>query len=73
MCAFEGEALRTAVHRDDEVETESELVGKDLAVFRDRGVGILEVVRGNAGLETGLVSRGRLVATVVALREGNDN
>lgn len=58
----------------DEVKTESELVGEDLVVFRERGVGILDVVRHEAGLmETGQVSRERLVGIVVALREGNDN
>lgn len=57
----------------DEVKTESELVGEDLVVLRERGVGILDVVRHEAGLETGLVSRERLVGIVVALTEGNDN
>ena len=74
-CAFEGEALSAAVHGADEVEAKSELVvGKGFAGFRGRGVGILETVRENAGLVIGLVSGGRLIATVVvALREGNDN
>lgn len=65
MCAFEDEDLETS-----EVKTESGLVGEDLAVLRGRGVGILDVVRQDAGLETGLASGERLV---VALTEGKDN
>lgn len=57
----------------DEVKTESELVGEDLAVLRERGVGILDVVRLEADLETGLASGERLVGIVVALTEGNVN
>lgn len=69
LCAFEGEVLVA-----DEIKTESELVvGEDLAVLRERGVGILDVVRHEAGLETGLASRERLVGIVVVLTEGNDN
>lgn len=67
MCAFEGEALGA-----DEIKTESELVGEDL-VLRERGVGILDVGRQDAGLETGLASGERLVGTIVVLMEGNDN
>lgn len=55
----------------DEIKTESELIGEDL-VLRERGVGILDVVRQDAGLETGLASEERLVGIVVVL-EGNDN
>lgn len=56
-----------------EVKTESGLVGEDLVVLRERGVGILDVVRQNAGLETGLASGERLVGIVVVLMEENDN
>lgn len=68
LCAFEGEVLEMG-----EIKTESGLVGEDLAALRERGVGILDVVRQDAGLETGLASRGRLVGIVVALTAGNDN
>lgn len=66
LCVFEGEVLEA-----DEVKTESELVGEDLAVLRERGVGILDVVRHEADLGTGLASGERLVG--IALTEGNDN
>lgn len=56
----------------DEIKTESELIGEDL-VLRERGVGILDVMRQDAGLETGLASEERLVGIVVVLMEGNDN
>lgn len=68
MCAFEGEDFGTS-----EVKTESGLVGEDLVVLRERGVGILDVVRQVAGLEIGLASGERLVGIVVALTEGKDN
>lgn len=66
--AFEGEALRA----DDEVETES---GDEvLAVFRDRGVGILDIVREDVGFESGgLASTEGPIGAVVALTDGKDN
>lgn len=70
---FEGEAFGVPAITEDEVGTESEVVGEDLVAFRGSGVGILDAAREDKALETGLDSRGRLVGTVVALREGNDN
>lgn len=65
--AFEGEALEA-----DEVETESG--GEDLAILRERGVGILDIVREDVGLESGgLASREGAIGTVVVLTEGKDN
>lgn len=65
--AFEGEALRA-----DEVKTESG--GEVLAVFRERGVGILDIVREDIGLESGgLASREGPIGAVVVLTDGKDN
>lgn len=52
----------------DEVETES---GDEvLAVLRERGVGILDIVREDVGLESeGLAS----IGAIVVLTEGKDN
>lgn len=64
----------TAIAGTDDVKTDSDrLDGVDL-VFRGRGVGILDIVRDAVvGLKHDeLVSRGRLVGTVVALTEEND-
>lgn len=64
---FEGEVLRA-----DEIKTESE--GEDLAILRERGVGILDIVREDVGLENGgLVSREGPIGVVIVLTEGKDN
>lgn len=56
----------------DEVKTESE--GEDLTILRESGVGILDIVREDVGLESeGLASREGPIGTVVVLIVGKDN
>jgi len=74
LCIFEGETLKAAADKVDEFEVQSELVDEDLTVFRERGVGILDAFRTDAGLDPELTSNEReLVGTVVALTAENDN
>jgi len=75
LCTFEDEALRATADKVDEFEVQSELVDEDLTwLFRERGVGILDVFRVDAGLDPELTSNEReLVGTVVALTAENDN
>lgn len=72
LYTFEGDVLRIAVDTG-EIEAESEFVGEDLVVFRDRGVGIFDVIREVVGFGTELDSRERLVGAADVLTEGNDN
>jgi hypothetical protein len=74
LCTFEDEALRATADKVDEFEVQSELVDEDLTVFRERGVGILDVFRVDVDLDPELTSNEReLVGTVVALTAENDN